>query len=106
MDGIRDVMQELRPDVLTEHGLLAALRRYGKRFSQHTNVRVIVCGDDTVQRLPALKETALFRIAQEALTNVARHAKTDTAILNMTFYKETSVESELLMLLISPITPD
>lgn len=81
MERIRDVMSDLRPEVLDEFGLLAALRWYGHRFSERTDVKVIVCCEDFAQRLPASKETALFRIAQEALTNVARHAGTDKAVV-------------------------
>jgi PAS domain S-box-containing protein len=74
-ERIRDVMAELRPEVLDDYGLMAALRWYGERFSGRTGVSVVVRGEDFTQRLPASVETALFRIVQEALTNVAKHAQ-------------------------------
>jgi len=71
---IRDLMVELRPPDLDDYGLAAALRWYADRFAQRTEAAVSVdCGLETL-RLPPEVETAFFRIAQEALTNVARHA--------------------------------
>ena len=72
---IRDVMAELRPAVLDDYGLLAALRWYAGRFSERTGIVTQVHGADLMPYLPAAVETALFRIAQEALTNVTKHAQ-------------------------------
>ncbi len=72
---IRDVMADLRPDVLDDYGLLATLRWYGERFSDRTGLTVAVQGDVLKSRLPLTSEVALFRIVQEALTNVAKHAQ-------------------------------
>jgi PAS domain S-box-containing protein len=72
---IRNVMDNLRPPALEEYGLVAALRWYGDEFATRTNIVTTVHDPKQVSRLPLLVETALFRIAQEALTNVARHAQ-------------------------------
>jgi two-component system sensor histidine kinase UhpB len=72
---IRNVMDNLRPPALEEYGLVAALRWYGDEFAARTNIVTTVHDPEQVSRLPLLVETALFRIAQEALTNVARHAQ-------------------------------
>ncbi len=72
---IRGVMADLRPPVLDDYGLVAALRWYGAQFASRTGVEFSLRGQELSPRLPALVETALFRIAQEALTNVARHAQ-------------------------------
>jgi len=69
------MMGELRPAVLDDYGLLAALHWYGQRFSQRTGLAVAVQGEELAPRLPSATETALFRIAQEALTNAAKHAQ-------------------------------
>ena len=71
---IRDVMAELRPEVLDDYGLLAALRWYGKRFSERTGLAVSLHGEALRPRLALTSEIALFRIVQEALTNVVKHA--------------------------------
>jgi signal transduction histidine kinase len=80
---IRDVMADLRPSVLDDYGLMAALRWYGPHFAKQTGVAVVVTGEELAPRLPALAETALFRIVQEALTNVARHAQATQVLLTL-----------------------
>jgi PAS domain S-box-containing protein len=72
---IRDVMADLRPDVLDDYGLLATFRWYGEKFSHRTGLTVAVQGDVLKSRLPLTSEVALFRIVQEALTNIAKHAQ-------------------------------
>jgi len=68
------VMAELRPPVLDDYGLLAALRWHGRRFMEYTGIATAVTGVEPTPRLPLATEMALFRIAQEALTNAAKHA--------------------------------
>jgi two-component system sensor histidine kinase UhpB len=72
---IRDVMANLRPPVLDDYGLVAALRWYGTQVASWAGLTVSVQGEEPVPRLVTSVETALFRIAQEALTNVAKHAQ-------------------------------
>lgn len=90
---IRGVMADLRPPVLDDYGLMAALRWYGEQFSTRTGVAVSVRGEDPTPRPPQAVESALFRIAQEALTNVGKHARatraevgleSDEAVVRMT----------------------
>jgi len=73
-ERIRDVMADLRPEVLDDYGLAAALRWYGERFSERTGIAATVQGTEPSPRMPEVVESAFFRIAQEALTNVAKHA--------------------------------
>lgn len=75
LEAVRDVMADLRPPVLDDYGLLAALRWYGDIFSRRTGLVVVVSGTGATPRLPKVAETALFRVAQEAFNNVAKHAK-------------------------------
>jgi signal transduction histidine kinase len=72
---IRDVMADLRPPVLDDYGVVAALHWYGEQFAGRTGIAVAVEGKEPVPRLAARVENALFRIAQEALINVAKHAQ-------------------------------
>jgi len=72
---VRLVMADLRPPMLDDFGLVATLQWHGTRFASHMGISVTVRGEEPVPRLPAPTENALFRIAQEALTNVAKHAQ-------------------------------
>jgi signal transduction histidine kinase len=72
---IRNVMEDLQPPALEEFGLAAALSWYATRFTARTGIDVEVFTSDPSPRKSPQVEIALFRIAQEALTNVARHAQ-------------------------------
>ncbi|MBE0612682.1 MAG: PAS domain S-box protein [Burkholderiales bacterium] len=72
---IEDVMGGLRPPVLVNFGLFAALRWYAQQFEKRSTIAVAVGGAETEPRLSAERETAIYRIAQEAMTNVAKHAR-------------------------------
>jgi PAS domain S-box-containing protein len=71
---VRNLMAELHPPALHEYGLLAALRSYVDTFRRTTALRVSIRGKET-SRLSRAAELALFRIAQEALINCAKHAR-------------------------------
>lgn len=73
--SIRDVMTDLRPSVLDDYGLFAAMRWYSDQFSKRTGTDIVLQGNELVPRLPVEAETTFFRIAQEVLTNVAKHAQ-------------------------------
>jgi PAS domain S-box-containing protein len=74
MDAIENVMSELRPPMLDDHGLAAALDWHARKFSRRTGISVVVhAGEPAVQPAPQV-QIALFRVAQEALNNVAKHA--------------------------------
>ena len=71
--NVRQMSQLLRPTILDDFGLAAGLRWLCEGFAQRTGIEV-ACDAPFEGRLPDETETHLFRIAQEALTNVARHA--------------------------------
>jgi PAS domain S-box-containing protein len=74
MERVRDIALDLRPSVLDDLGLAAAVRWYADRFARRTRLEAHL-SIDAVPHLPPELETACFRVAQEALTNVARHAQ-------------------------------
>lgn len=71
---IQDVLTELKPAMLATYGLIEAMRWHAGQFSQRTGIPVEVQGPAD-GRLAAEVEMVLFRIAQSALSNVARHAR-------------------------------
>ncbi|MFH2038105.1 MAG: PAS domain S-box protein, partial [Chloroflexota bacterium] len=71
-DHIRNLMSELRPAVLDDYGLKAALDWAAGSVASRTNLKLLVEGE--CKRFPPRVEISLFRIAQEALGNITRHA--------------------------------
>jgi len=65
----------LRPALLDDLGLIPALHAFLKSFTKQTGVRAGLTAFAAVERLDTANRTVLFRVAQEALTNVARHAQ-------------------------------
>lgn len=76
--SLRDVCNELRPAVLDYAGLADAVESYANQFSKRTGLAVSVNVQENFPRMVADVETGLFRIVQEALTNVAKHASAST----------------------------
>jgi len=71
--------RELRPAVLDDLGLVPALHTFMKNFRKETGIRVSLSAFAAVEQVNGDKRTALYRVAQEALTNVARHAQASRA---------------------------
>jgi signal transduction histidine kinase len=74
MQDVRRIALELRPKVLDDYGLVSALERLTNTFSTQTGIQVDLEAQLGSERLPTEIETALYRIVQEGLTNVAKHA--------------------------------
>jgi signal transduction histidine kinase len=75
LDELQRLVLGLRPSLLDELGLAAALQRLCTEFAQAHGIRVeLHVGSLDGHRLPSSTETALYRIAQEALANTAKHA--------------------------------
>ena len=80
LEEVHNLALQLRPSVLDDLGLAAALERYVADCQGRYRLNIdLAVRDLAEQRLPAEVETALYRIVQEALTNVARHAQARTA---------------------------
>lgn len=83
--GIRDVCADLRPATLDYAGLGHALREYAERVSRRTGVGVKISGENLPAGLNAEAELMLFRIAQEALTNCAKHARASAIEVELSY---------------------
>lgn len=80
---VHEFARELRPAVLDDLGLIPALHSFVKLFSKRTRIHVDLQIIAKVEQLDTAKRTALFRVAQEALTNVSRHAHASRVEVNI-----------------------
>ncbi len=85
LDQVRNLSFELRPSLLDNLGLVAALRWYSDQFAHRTGIVVTWQSNlpERKMRFPQELETACFRIVQEALTNVVRHAEAREVIIEL-----------------------
>ncbi|NTW36006.1 MAG: hypothetical protein HGB17_07730 [Syntrophobacteraceae bacterium] len=74
VERTRALMDNLRSPVLDDYGLVAALELYGQKCATRGGLKVFVRGENMDGRLPGEIENAMFRIVQEALTNVVKYA--------------------------------
>ncbi len=84
LHDVRRLAVELRPKALDDFGLVPALERLAETFAEQTDVDVHLQAALGEDRLPAEIETALYRIVQEALTNVVKHAQARTVSVVLT----------------------
>ena len=90
---IRRLVYDLRPPALDDLGLLEALRRLAERYgSEDDQLRVLVEAPEDIPDLPAAVEVAVYRITQEALTNVARHARAQTCVVRLVVNDDVTLE--------------
>jgi signal transduction histidine kinase len=82
-ERIRNVMQDLRPSMLDDFGIIPALQWAGNLLCQQSGLTVEVMSIGESERLASDVEMVLFRIAQEALTNVLKHAQATTVFLTL-----------------------
>jgi signal transduction histidine kinase len=75
LQDVRALAVELRPSALDDFGLVPALERLAATFEERSGIRTAVESSLGDERLPAEVETVLYRLVQEALTNVAKHAE-------------------------------
>jgi signal transduction histidine kinase len=83
LQQVRQLSLELRPPLLDDLGLVPALRWYLDQQAQRAGLRVEFFADPALERVDAAIETACFRVAQEALTNVVRHSRAETVSVEL-----------------------
>ncbi len=83
LNEVHTMAVRLRPSILDDLGLAAALRSYGKELSDNTGIRVDMQLMGLTERLTPELETVLYRVVQEALTNVVRHAEAHNCRVNL-----------------------
>jgi two-component system sensor histidine kinase UhpB len=88
INSIQKITEKLRPNVLDELGIAAAIDWQAKDFSERTGIGCICDLSNEEPILDKEKSTAIFRIFQEALTNVARHSNANKVFVNLKEFKE------------------
>ena len=83
LEQVQDISLDLRPSILDDLGLEPALRWYTDRQAALVELKVEFHADPLEQRLDPVIETECFRVAQEALTNVVRHAQAKTVTVEL-----------------------
>ncbi|MBI3163856.1 MAG: GAF domain-containing sensor histidine kinase [Chloroflexi bacterium] len=87
---IRRLVYGLRPPALDQLGLLAAIREQAAQY-QINGLQVTVSAPDSLPSLPAAVEVAAYRIIQEALTNVAKHAQAKNCTVSLAINKDLEI---------------
>jgi two-component system, NarL family, sensor histidine kinase UhpB len=92
LNEVRRISSELRPEMLEQLGLVSALTELATTFSRVSGIRVERRFDQPLPKLESDSELAVYRIAQESLTNVARHAQATQVTVSL----EEGVDSVVL----------
>jgi PAS domain S-box-containing protein len=85
LQGVRRFSQNLRPPMLDDLGLMAALRWLVRDMQQRCNLKTSLVVEGNERRLPSHVELTVFRVVQEALTNVEKHAQASTLDVTISF---------------------
>lgn len=83
--SVRRIAQRMRPEVLDSFGLVPAIEWHAREFQKRTNIECSISSPTSHPELAPDVRTALFRITQEAMTNVARHAEADRIDISVTY---------------------
>jgi two-component system sensor histidine kinase DegS len=89
MNTVHRFARNLRPPLLDDLGLIPALHSFMKGFTKRTGVRIHFATFAAVEKLEGDKRTVLYRVAQEALTNVAKHAQ--ASLVNVSIQRQQGV---------------
>ncbi len=95
LDNVHKLIFDLRPSVLDDLGLLSAIHWYAQNRLGETGIKVRLEVTGTEKELPPQIETALFRVVQEAITNIAKHAQAQNTLIHVEYKAHTiSIEIE------------
>jgi two-component system sensor histidine kinase UhpB len=83
LEDVRRIARELRPEALDDLGLASALAALTERFADQAGLEIVCRVDPELPELSREAELVVYRVAQEALTNIARHSHSPTAELRL-----------------------
>ncbi|HZD59435.1 MAG TPA: sensor histidine kinase [Anaerolineae bacterium] len=87
---LRTSMYSLKPQSMSQKGLIAKIKGYTKQFSSRTGIEVAILVEPEERELPGVIEVNIFRIVQEALNNVYKHARATHVVIKI-FFSESQV---------------
>ncbi len=85
LEGVKRIVLDLRPRLLDDYGLMPAIRWYAEERLEQANIDVTVDVEGGETRLPPHAETGIFRVVQEAVNNIVRHAQATHAWVRLTW---------------------
>lgn len=85
---LRQLCRDLRPPTIDNHGLSSAIPSLAQEWEERTGINTKIEIDRTLGRLPELMELSIFRIVQESLGNVAKHANAHEVLLKLAYTPE------------------
>lgn len=88
VDIVHRFARDLRPAVLDDLGLIPALQSHARIFAKQNRIPVVLTAFAGVEKLDIVSRTALYRVAQESLTNVARHAQASRVEVDIREHKK------------------
>ena len=91
LEEVRKLTLDLRPTILDDLGLIPAIRWYAENRLKPLGVKVQLETSGIDRRLPPQMETALFRVVQEAVSNIAKHAEAENVVISLNITSTTAV---------------
>lgn len=88
LEEVRKIIFNLRPMALDDLGLLPTLRKYVRDFEERTRIHTRFEVNGVERRLPSAMEVAVFRLVQEGLSNIVKHAKASHAGIEITYQRQ------------------
>lgn len=85
VDDVHRISYNLRPYLLDNFGLVSALRWYTENYAKRSGTEVALQVEGEWEKLPPVLETAIYRVVQEALTNVSKHAKASRVFISISY---------------------
>ncbi|OJX46215.1 MAG: hypothetical protein BGO78_04860 [Chloroflexi bacterium 44-23] len=86
-EGMEQLAFDLRPPTLSDFGLVTALKQYIEDFEKRMGIKAVFVHNKDFKRLPENIELTSYRIVQEALTNIAKHAKADIVDITLNYHE-------------------
>jgi signal transduction histidine kinase len=89
IQNVHRFAKELRPRVIDDFGIVEAIHAYAKDFETNSSINVDFKCNTEIQNITEVKKLVLFRVTQEAFSNIAKHAQAKNVWVNMSYVRKT-----------------